>query len=354
MPLPIIPPLVLWTLGALGAAAFAPLIAKEYRRINAELEHVRAKPVKKNERAKYRTLRRDPRTGVYREEDYASARSALPGAPRPAPARRQSAAAYSRGRPFSGRHPAAATDVLQHLHILLRRPAPLHRRKASAARDRAHRQISPALRHDGRRTDVSRKYRQSLRADCRCTFPSPPTSRPAIRRGLRSCAKPRSWHRDSSSIPPTRHRPETPASARARAEPRSREARQRDQRDRENDRGRASALFVARRRRTARAIRPSGIEEHTEEQFREERTTPAMITAMTIMRTSPLRIWVSSCASTASISSLSSAFIRPVVTVIEYCCSLRPVAKALSASLSITLSFGIGMPREMQRFSSRL
>jgi hypothetical protein len=66
MPLPVIPPLVLWTLGALGAAMFARLIAKEYRRINAELEAARATPVKNNERANYRTLRRDPRTGVYR------------------------------------------------------------------------------------------------------------------------------------------------------------------------------------------------------------------------------------------------------------------------------------------------
>ncbi len=45
---------------------------------------------------------------------------------------------------------------------------------------------------------------------------------------------------------------------------------------------------------------------------------------------------------------------RPVVTVIEYCFSFRPLAKALSASSSITLSFGMVMPREMQRFSRRL
>ena len=38
----------------------------------------------------------------------------------------------------------------------------------------------------------------------------------------------------------------------------------------------------------------------------------------------------------------------------EYCFSFSPLAKALSASSSITLSFGIGMPREMQRFSRRL
>ena len=45
------------------------LIAREHRRVNAELERVRTTPVQKDERAKYRTLRRDPRTGVYREQD---------------------------------------------------------------------------------------------------------------------------------------------------------------------------------------------------------------------------------------------------------------------------------------------
>ena len=69
MPLPFLPPLVLWTLGALGAAALVRLIAAEHRRINAELERARATPVRKGGRARYRTLRRDPRTGVYREPD---------------------------------------------------------------------------------------------------------------------------------------------------------------------------------------------------------------------------------------------------------------------------------------------
>ena len=82
--------------------------------------------------------------------------------------------------------------------------------------------------------------------------------------------------------------------------------------------------------------------------------TPAMITATTIMRTSPLRIWVNSCASTASSSASFRRSMRPLVTVIEYCFWLRPVAKALSAALSMIFSFGIGMPREMQRFSSKL
>ena len=83
-------------------------------------------------------------------------------------------------------------------------------------------------------------------------------------------------------------------------------------------------------------------------------TTPAMMTATTINCTSPLRMWVSSWPSTASISRSLSSFIRPVVTVMAYWRRFRPVAKALSASLFITFSFGIGMPREMQRFSSRL
>jgi hypothetical protein len=67
--MPVIPPLVLWTIGALGAAALVRLIAREHRRVNDELARVRTTPVGKNERASYRTLRRDPRTGVYRETD---------------------------------------------------------------------------------------------------------------------------------------------------------------------------------------------------------------------------------------------------------------------------------------------
>ena len=83
-------------------------------------------------------------------------------------------------------------------------------------------------------------------------------------------------------------------------------------------------------------------------------TTPAMIIATTISCTSPLRMWVSSWPSTASISASSSACNSPVVTVMEYCRGLRPVANAFSAGLSISFSLGIAMPREMQRFSNRL
>src|SRR3977135_3535464 len=55
-------------------------------------------------------------------------------------------------------------------------------------------------------------------------------------------------------------------------------------------------------------------------------TTPAMITAITIICTSPLRIWVSSWPSTASISWSLSAFNRPDVTVTAYCRWFSPVA----------------------------
>ena len=79
-----------------------------------------------------------------------------------------------------------------------------------------------------------------------------------------------------------------------------------------------------------------------------------MMTAITSMRTSPLRMWVSSWPSTASSSASSSRSTSREVTVIEYCFSLSPVAKALSASLSMSLSFGMVMPREMHMFSSRL
>ncbi len=79
-----------------------------------------------------------------------------------------------------------------------------------------------------------------------------------------------------------------------------------------------------------------------------------MMTAITISCTSPLRIWVSSWPSTASISWSFSARNRPVVTVTEYCRRFSPLANAFSAGLSMIFSFGIGMPREMHRFSRRL
>ena len=40
MPLPAIPPLFVWALGALGAAAVVKVVAREWRRVNAELDEV--------------------------------------------------------------------------------------------------------------------------------------------------------------------------------------------------------------------------------------------------------------------------------------------------------------------------
>ena len=67
MPPFVIPPLVKWTLGAVGAGAAIVWVVKEVRRINAELDEV--KPARVTEAVDARTfptLRRDPRSGEYR------------------------------------------------------------------------------------------------------------------------------------------------------------------------------------------------------------------------------------------------------------------------------------------------
>ena len=61
----VIPPLVKWTLGALGAAAVVHWVVKEVRRINEELDQAKAR-VRVTDRKDYPTLRRDPHTGEYR------------------------------------------------------------------------------------------------------------------------------------------------------------------------------------------------------------------------------------------------------------------------------------------------
>ena len=61
-----LPPVIVWTLAAVGAAALAKVLAKEWQRVNAELDaHERAEAVA---REQIPTLRRDPRTGVYRPD----------------------------------------------------------------------------------------------------------------------------------------------------------------------------------------------------------------------------------------------------------------------------------------------
>jgi len=59
-----IPPVIAGALGVLGAVALARLVAKEWRRVNAEL-HPPTGPAERGEAIK---LTRDPETGVYRPE----------------------------------------------------------------------------------------------------------------------------------------------------------------------------------------------------------------------------------------------------------------------------------------------
>jgi hypothetical protein len=61
----VIPPLVKWTLGALGAAVVVHWVVKEVRRVNEELDQAKAR-VRVADRKVYPTLRRDPSTGEYR------------------------------------------------------------------------------------------------------------------------------------------------------------------------------------------------------------------------------------------------------------------------------------------------
>jgi len=61
------PPLIALALGMIGAAALARWCVKEVRRVNAELEAVRARAtVEPFDRETLPKLKRDPRTGEYR------------------------------------------------------------------------------------------------------------------------------------------------------------------------------------------------------------------------------------------------------------------------------------------------
>jgi hypothetical protein len=67
MPPLVIAPLVKWTFAALGGAAIVHWMVKEVRRINEELDRVRAPTTDDRlARATMPTLRRDPRTGTWR------------------------------------------------------------------------------------------------------------------------------------------------------------------------------------------------------------------------------------------------------------------------------------------------
>jgi hypothetical protein len=61
------PPVVIWALGAVGAAVLVKLVMKETRRINTELDEARGAPAAKGaDHERYQTLSRDPASGEYR------------------------------------------------------------------------------------------------------------------------------------------------------------------------------------------------------------------------------------------------------------------------------------------------
>jgi hypothetical protein len=64
-----IPPMIAWAVGAIGAVVMSKFVAREWHRINDELDarerNARAAKVRVKDRG---TLRRDPATGVYRPD----------------------------------------------------------------------------------------------------------------------------------------------------------------------------------------------------------------------------------------------------------------------------------------------
>jgi len=67
MPPFVIPPLVKWTLVALGGAAMVHWVVREVRRANAELDRARVR-VRVTDRERRPYLRLDPETGEYRPQ----------------------------------------------------------------------------------------------------------------------------------------------------------------------------------------------------------------------------------------------------------------------------------------------
>jgi hypothetical protein len=64
-----LPPVIAWTLAAIGAVAVSKVLAREWRRVNAELdaqEQASERASQRVARDELPTLRRDPASGVYR------------------------------------------------------------------------------------------------------------------------------------------------------------------------------------------------------------------------------------------------------------------------------------------------
>ena len=66
--MPSLPPIIAWTLGAIGAVVVMKLISREWQRVNTELDEAKPVRVTDPERARLPTLRRDPATGEYRPQ----------------------------------------------------------------------------------------------------------------------------------------------------------------------------------------------------------------------------------------------------------------------------------------------
>lgn len=69
MPPIVIPPVLAWTLGAVGAAFILRWARKEWRRVNAELDEVTKRATAEpSDRDRLPKLKRDPVTGEYRPD----------------------------------------------------------------------------------------------------------------------------------------------------------------------------------------------------------------------------------------------------------------------------------------------
>ena len=63
-----LPPVIAWTLAAIGAAALSRVLVREWRRVNEVLHPRKVVANDQVRREAFPTLRRDPRTGVYRPD----------------------------------------------------------------------------------------------------------------------------------------------------------------------------------------------------------------------------------------------------------------------------------------------
>ena len=69
--MPPLPPVIAWTRAAIGAVAVSKVLAKEWRRVNSELdaqERASERASQAVARDELPTLRRDPASGVYRPQ----------------------------------------------------------------------------------------------------------------------------------------------------------------------------------------------------------------------------------------------------------------------------------------------